>query len=449
MKQYTVNHVNHASLAAFGQSRLQREAWEVVEEQVRIGQKTVRYRPIDKLQDIFIHILSGGKGLVEVNTGLRSQLGLQRAFGRRGCGEQSTLSQTLNACTEQNVEEMRQALSRVYQQHSQTSRHDYVCQPLLLDVDLTGMPAGRQGEGVTKGFFSEYKHRRGRQLGRVLSTHYDEIVVEQLYPGNVQLEKSMQDLFSAAEEVLQLDAAQRRRTIVRLDGGAGDDKDVNWLLERGYGLIAKVKNWQRSRKLAKTVQEWYPDPKEPTREVGWVAQPHEYVSPTRQLAIRSKDDQGQWRYRVLVFNLDDQTLLRLAKQSKHQAAMWLAMQVYDLRGGGVETSNRNSKSGLGITQRNKHKFAAQEMLMLLAELAYNLLSWFRLSLSQKIPRFARYGMQRLLRDVLRINGKVHFDRDGNLRRITLNRDHCLAKSFSIAFANLDQTNDLRLSLRKI
>src|SRR4030067_1756608 len=165
MKQYTVNHVNHASLAAFGQSRLQREAWEVVEEQVRIGQKTVRYRPIDKLQDIFIHILSGGKGLVEVNTGLRSQLGLQRAFGGMCCGEQSTLSKTLNACTEQNVEEMRQALSRVYQQHSQTSRHDYVCQPLLLDVDLTGMPAGRQGGGGTKGFFSEYKHRRGGGRG--------------------------------------------------------------------------------------------------------------------------------------------------------------------------------------------------------------------------------------------------------------------------------------------
>ena len=449
MKQYTVNHVKNASLAAFGQSRLHRKAWEIIEEHVHIAQKTVSHRPIDKLLDTYIHIMSGGKGMVEVNTGLRSQPGLQRAFGRDGCAEQSTLSQTLNACTPQNVKEMRQALSMIYRQQSQTCRHDYQREPLLLDVDLTGMPAGRQGEGVTKGFFSERKHRRGRQMGRVLATNQDEIVVEQLYAGNVQLEKSMQGLLRAAEEVLQLDAEQRRRTIVRLDGGAGDDKDVNWLLERGYGLIAKVKNWQRSRKLAKTVEVWYPDPKEPSREVGWVGQPHEYVSPTRQLAIRSKDDQGQWRYRVLVFNLDDHTLLWLAKQSQHQAAMWLAMQAYDLRGGGVETSNRNSKSGLGISHRNKRKFAAQEMLMLLAELAYNLLSWFRLSLSRKNTRFARYGMLRLVRDVLGINGKVHFDRDGNLRMITLNRDHCLAKSFSIAFADLHEPNDWRLILRKI
>jgi len=65
---------------------------------------------------------------------------------------------------------------------------------------MTGMSAGRQGEGVTKGFFSGKKNRRGRQLGRVVATLYDEIVAERLYAGTTQLECSLQELVMAAEK---------------------------------------------------------------------------------------------------------------------------------------------------------------------------------------------------------------------------------------------------------
>jgi len=77
------------------------------------------------------------------------------------------------------------------------------------------MFAGRQGQGVTKGFFSGKKNRRGRQLGRVAVTLYDEIVVEHLYSGKTQLERSLQPLVAAAEEMLDLDKARRQQTIQR------------------------------------------------------------------------------------------------------------------------------------------------------------------------------------------------------------------------------------------
>ncbi len=44
---------------------------------------------------------------------------------------------------------------------------------------------------------------------------------------------------------------------------------------------------------------------------------------------------------------------------------------YDQRGGGVETAIKNDKQGLGITKRNKKRFAAQQMVMLLNVLAHN------------------------------------------------------------------------------
>jgi hypothetical protein len=45
-----------------------------------------------------------------------------------------------------------------------------------------------------------------------------------------------------------------------------------------------------------------------------------------------------------------------------------ALHFYDLRGGGLETQNKSDKQGLGLSRRNKHRFAVQEMLMLLAQL---------------------------------------------------------------------------------
>jgi len=50
---------------------------------------------------------------------------------------------------------LRTALTRILRQHSQGYRHDYQTAWQLLDVDMTGMPAGRQGEQVTKGYFAK------------------------------------------------------------------------------------------------------------------------------------------------------------------------------------------------------------------------------------------------------------------------------------------------------
>jgi hypothetical protein len=69
-------------------------------DQIKIEQMTVVHTPLDKLTDAFVTILAGAHGLVEVNTRLRSDLALQQAFGRTSCADQSTIQDTLNACTE-------------------------------------------------------------------------------------------------------------------------------------------------------------------------------------------------------------------------------------------------------------------------------------------------------------------------------------------------------------
>jgi hypothetical protein len=443
-----------ASLAAVGVHMRRLKIWESVSTHLQIKQKKVKHAPLDKLLDEFINILAGGQGNVEVNTRVRSDPALQRAFGRTACADQSTVSETLNACDEETVEQMRQALQEIYRCHGLGYRHDYDLRFQVLDVDLTGLTAGRQAEQATKGFFSGKKNKRGRQLGRVLATLYDEILFEELYPGKVQLEQSLQELLLGAEEVLELDQKRRRRTIVRIDGGGGRDADVNWLLSCDYSMLVKVKNWKRAQKLARSVTHWYPDPKVPDRQIGWVETPHAYVRPTRQLGMRWLTSDGQWHYRVLVFNLTDEMFFELIRrpmpnQLTSEKLLAAIVDAYDLRGGGVETTIKGSKSGLGIHKRNKRRFAAQEMLVLLAQLAYNLITWVRNLLMDKVPFFQRFGKLRMVRDVFHITGKVQMTQQDQLVTIILNRDHILASPFYEALQSILADDGLRLILRKI
>ena len=206
---------------------------------------------VGQLKDCLINILAGGTGVVETNLRVRPDRAVQVAFGRQSCAEQSTISDTLNACSAENVNQMRMAVTAILRCYGSSYRHPYDTQWQLLDVDVTGMPAERGGEGVTKGYFAGVKNRRGRQLGRVLASWYDEIVTDKLYPGKRQLNSSLPELVEEAEKALDLDESRRKRTVLRVDGGGGKDANINWMLKRQYQVMVKARigtvplNWRR------------------------------------------------------------------------------------------------------------------------------------------------------------------------------------------------------------
>ena len=250
----TTNHFSPAAhLPAIGVKLSQLDLFGPIRAQVRIRQKTVKHTPTDKLYDALISLLAGAHGLVEINTRLRTDPALQHAFGRQACAEQSVVRETLDACTAENVNQMQHALDLMYRQHSQGYRHDYQAGFQLLDVDMSGLPCGPKAAFATKGYLAGQYHRRGRQLGRVLATHYQEVVVDRLFAGNVQLIKALQPLVEAAETTLELDEIRRARTIIRVDAGGGSVDDINWLLSRGYEVLAKEYSGRGVLRLAKTV----------------------------------------------------------------------------------------------------------------------------------------------------------------------------------------------------
>lgn len=441
-----------ATLCALGVKVRSLKLFDAIAQRVRIRQKTIKHTPLEKLQDAFIAILAGAHGLVEVNTRVRSDAAVQRAFGRSDCAEQSVVQETLSACTGENVRQMEEAVDAIFRAHSRAYRHDHGRGLLLLDVDLTGLPCGRSGESAEVGYLSGYGMRRGRQMGRVVAPAHDEVVVDRLYPGNLQLRDTLPHLVEALEKTLELDEAKRRRTVLRIDAGGGTMNGVNWLLRRGYHVHCKDFSSRRAAHYALSVREWIADPRRKGRELGWaVVKADDYARPVRRLALRWSKRNGQRCYALLISTLKPADVLKLLgevaeKATDEQAVLAAYARLYDERGGGVEIEIKESKQGLGVTKRRKKSYAGQQMVMLLGTLAHNVVVWVKRWLMGDAPKLKRYGVQRVVRDVLAVSGFVELGKGGRVKRVVLNGASAIGRACAKAFRLLLEAEHVRITL---
>jgi len=433
MDKLTTNLTPHltscASLAALGIKICKLDLLAPIRKLVHIPQKTVKDTPFEKVYDAFISILAGATGLVEINTRLRSDRALQLAFGRSRCAEQSVIQETLSACTADTVKQMEQAVDQIFQFHSQSYRHNYNTQYQILDVDLTGLPCGKKAALATKGYFAGARNRRGRQMGRVAASRYGEVVVDRLFEGRTNLATAFQPLVQAAEQTLALDEIRRARTLLRIDAGGGSLDDVNWALSRGYQVHCKDYSGQRARCLAASVITWVDDPDEPGRQVGWVEEPApEYVRDVVRIAVRERKPNEQWGIAVLISSLLPAEVCELSgNSSEHdfdpKVILLAHVRLYDQRGGGVETSFKCDKQGLGLSKRTKKRFEAQQMVMLLGSLAHNVVVWVQRWLAAPASSpLQHYGPMRMVRDIFHMSGFLIFDASCRTRQIALNQD---------------------------
>jgi len=282
------------------------------------------------------------------------------------------------------------------------------------------------------GYEASQRKRRGRQLGRVLASRSQEVVVDRLFDGKTQLTRARPPLLLAAERTLHLDERKRRRTIGRMDAGGGSVDDVNWRLSRGYLVHGKDDSGQQAKRLASTLEQWFTHPHQPERQFGWVTEVSTAsVRPVKRIAVRCRKLDGEWAVGVLLSTLSARPVLLLTGQPlsllSDPAAVLLAyVTFYDQRGGGVETAFKGDKQGLGIGQRSTNRFAAKPLVMLLGSLAHNVIVWARHWLAS--PRVQHYGMVRMVRDVFHISGFLLTNACGQVTQLVLNQTAPLASA---------------------
>ena len=409
-----------APLCALGEVLRAREVFQPLHDTVSIRQKTVVYRPSDKLVFVVLGMLSGAETVSEIQTKVRPDRGLLGAFGYQKCADASVIQQTLDASTEATVASLEAALAKVRLEQSQ--RHEVSSagapEQIRVDIDLSALPIGKHAEGAKKGYVAKKQNTYTRQLARLVCGETQEIFVNQLYPGDTRSDAVFKTMLGKLETVLTLDrVAKRSRVRIRFDAGFGTDANINYALWRGFQLIGKMYTSRRIQKLVATVAEWVSVPTRKGvcgREAGWVKQPHRYARRTVQVAVRTPKKDGTWSYAVLVSTDINATLEELLLE-------------YDQRSGAPENSFAQDYQALSLRKYRKAGFIAQQVLLLLAELAHNLMIWMKTWFIEAVEtpqdaseqtenshRKARKmlqsrGLKRIRRDILAIPGKVCFE----------------------------------------
>lgn len=245
------------------------------------------------------------------------------------------------------------------------------------------------------------------------AVRYRETIWSDVFPGNFHTVHALHPAVLGAENALDLAPDKRQRVVWRLDGGSGSEQQMRWLVERGYHILAKGINHNRTKKLAGQVQRW--DAYRPEAWVGEVTAPSDFTRPVRVFVKRQRKE-GAFHYSYYV------TTLSLPAKGSF-------LDFYEARGGAEVEQFRNDKSGLSLAMRRKRDYLAQIGYVLLTDLAHNLLADFSQRALLDSP-LASFGLKRIVRDLLAIPGRLVFNA-GKLQRIEL----LSLKHFSIPLRN--------------
>ncbi len=420
---------SHASLCLLGSYLKEKRFFPPLETHVHLHQKALKYTPVQKLEMLFVSVLAGAKAVAHTDFALRADPALYRAFGLPGCAEQSVIADTLDAATEADLAAVRQALTDLFQRSSQARQHDFRQDLLVLDVDLSPLPASRHAEGSERGYMGRSRSKTGRKLVRVRAAHYQETVWEEIWPGNmIESLALLQRVLEQAEQRLGLagDSAEaqvkRARTEIRLDSAWGSDRVITWLVERGYQVTGKFKSTQRVRKLVAGITSWQPT-SSPGRDGARLPTPLPFACPLAQYAVRtpSTEKAGGYVYAILFTSLLQRTMDEVVAD-------------YDGRAG-MEADLKSDKRGLALAGLRKRRLVAQTVVVLLVELAHNVLIWARGWLAQAAPRLRSYGIVRLVQEVWAVPGRIKLSGE-QVQRVRLRRLHPLAREVILGWQPL-------------
>jgi hypothetical protein len=294
MAKDTTMTTGRASLCALGDYLRRQCFFAPLREQVQIPQKTVLHRPTEKVLDGVLGILWGAKTISQSNVTIRVDPAVQRAVGRTRCADPSTIARTLKACTPENVVQLDGVLWYYLKRYGCTPRHRFNEKRLGVDVDVTPMPIGAQAEGSERPWMGRNRSKTGRKTLRCTASEYREILQETLLRGKAAAVPALKTALGELEARLGWPRERRQRIVLRLDGGFGTTEVLNWVLSRGYPMVAKISHSGRVRKLRQAIGPWQPT-SSPGREIAAVVRPHRFGRTTRQWVIRTPKAKGGYQ----------------------------------------------------------------------------------------------------------------------------------------------------------
>ncbi len=291
MRQSSPISTGRASLGALGEYLRRRCFLAPLQEPVKSAQKVVKYRPIDTRLDGLWGRLCGAKTMAQSHVTIKVDPAVQRAFGRKGCAEPSTMARTLHACTAENVAQLERVSGDDLKRYGAPPHHP--CHQELLWVDAAGtpLPIGAKAEGRERAWMGRHRSTTGRNTLRLTASSSREMLHETLWRGKASAVPPLKAALEELEAKLGWTRESRQRLVIRLDGGFGTTAVLKWLLSRGYQVVAKISHSGRGRQWRQQSGPWQPT-SSPGREIAPVLAPLRFCRTTRPWVIRTPKEKG-------------------------------------------------------------------------------------------------------------------------------------------------------------
>jgi hypothetical protein len=145
----------------------------------------------------------------------RVEPAVQRAFGRTGCAEQSTIARTLQASTAATVDQRSRVSWYSLKRYGQTPHHRFAERLLWVDVDVTPLPIGATAEGSERTWMGCNSSKTGRKTLRVIASDYREMLHETLLRGKASAVPALKAALGDLETRLGWTRERRQRIVLR------------------------------------------------------------------------------------------------------------------------------------------------------------------------------------------------------------------------------------------
>jgi hypothetical protein len=108
--------------------------------------------------------------------------------------------------------------------------------------------------------------------------------------------------------------------------------------------------------------------------------------------------------------------------------------LYDKRGRSIELEFKEDQQGFGLAKRNKKRYEAQQMVLLLSALAHSVVVWSGAWLAASVSKVEQSGVLRMVRDVFAVSGLVEIGAKNSITRIVLSSKN---ESLKLLRCNMD------------
>ncbi len=215
---WPLSNTDHGLLVAFGEFLQQHGLIQQLME-VPIEQKAVRFAPQAKVIELLAGIMSGIEYLSDLNDGprpLAKDTVVARAWGQEAFAHYSSVSRTLDACDDETVSTMQQAIQTFSQLFIRTAIHELIGTgaPIVYDLDLMGQGVSATSTSYPAAAFGWMNDsvQLGYQVARIcFTTHaHERIWLSGFHhPGDTVSGSCLQELIRSAEQ--QTGVRPRRR----------------------------------------------------------------------------------------------------------------------------------------------------------------------------------------------------------------------------------------------